>query len=293
VGGAGPVAMNLYARQGVAVREFIMATGHGRADYLLFVDQKAVGAIEAKPSGTPWPVSSRSRQSTQTDFRRISSVGDAVAILYEATGDETMFTDGFDPHPRSRPVLRSIVPKTLADGCGQWRDDADGGSLRSRLQRLDTVPRMGFVARWKPTASRAVDEGESARALAQMATGSGKTFMAANLASRLVQQADAERVLFLVDRAKLGRQTLREGSSSFRALRRWSQVTDLYNVQWLTSNRIDPGGTGGDHDRATLYSMLRARRSCRRTSTRNLVGDRTRARRVATTRRSRSRPSTW
>ena len=45
-------AMNLYAGRGVAVREFIMASGHGRADYLLFVDQKAVGAIEAKPSGT-------------------------------------------------------------------------------------------------------------------------------------------------------------------------------------------------------------------------------------------------
>ncbi|MDQ6794446.1 MAG: hypothetical protein M3067_06460, partial [Chloroflexota bacterium] len=36
--------MNLYATQGVAVREFIMASGHGRADYLLFVDGKAVGA---------------------------------------------------------------------------------------------------------------------------------------------------------------------------------------------------------------------------------------------------------
>ncbi len=45
-------AMNLYAAQGVAVREFILATGHGRADYLLFVDTKAVGAVEAKPSGT-------------------------------------------------------------------------------------------------------------------------------------------------------------------------------------------------------------------------------------------------
>ncbi len=44
--------MHLYAGQGVAVREFIMAPGHGRADYLLFVDQRAVGAIEAKPSGT-------------------------------------------------------------------------------------------------------------------------------------------------------------------------------------------------------------------------------------------------
>jgi hypothetical protein len=35
--------MNLYASKGVAVREFIMASGHGRSDYLLFVDGKAVG----------------------------------------------------------------------------------------------------------------------------------------------------------------------------------------------------------------------------------------------------------
>lgn len=45
--------LNLYAAQGVAVREFIMATSHGRSDYLLFIDQKAVRAIEAKPSGCP------------------------------------------------------------------------------------------------------------------------------------------------------------------------------------------------------------------------------------------------
>lgn len=44
--------MNLYAAQGVAVREVVMATGHGRADYLLYVDQRAVGVIEAKPVGT-------------------------------------------------------------------------------------------------------------------------------------------------------------------------------------------------------------------------------------------------
>lgn len=36
-------AMNLYAAQGVAVREVVMARGHGRADYVLYVDQKAVG----------------------------------------------------------------------------------------------------------------------------------------------------------------------------------------------------------------------------------------------------------
>lgn len=44
--------LNLYAAQGVAVREFTMADAHGRADYLLFVDRQAVGTIEAKPKGT-------------------------------------------------------------------------------------------------------------------------------------------------------------------------------------------------------------------------------------------------
>jgi type I restriction enzyme R subunit len=44
-------AANLTASIGVAVREFVLAPGHGRADYLLFVDRNAVGALEAKKEG--------------------------------------------------------------------------------------------------------------------------------------------------------------------------------------------------------------------------------------------------
>jgi type I restriction enzyme R subunit len=43
--------MNLFAGQGVAVRKFPLETGF--ADYLLFVDRKAVGVIEAKKEGVP------------------------------------------------------------------------------------------------------------------------------------------------------------------------------------------------------------------------------------------------
>ncbi len=42
-------AINLYAARGVAVREFPLDTG--KADYLLFVDRKAVEVVEAKPEG--------------------------------------------------------------------------------------------------------------------------------------------------------------------------------------------------------------------------------------------------
>jgi type I restriction enzyme, R subunit len=44
--------LNLAAAKGVAVREFVLKPPHGRADYLLFVDRQAVGAVEAKPAGT-------------------------------------------------------------------------------------------------------------------------------------------------------------------------------------------------------------------------------------------------
>lgn len=43
--------LNLGARRGVAVREFPLKTGF--ADYLLFVDRKAISAVEAKAVGTP------------------------------------------------------------------------------------------------------------------------------------------------------------------------------------------------------------------------------------------------
>ena len=44
-------AVNLYAGRGVAVREFGLKPGHGTVDYLLYVDQKAAGVIEAKLAG--------------------------------------------------------------------------------------------------------------------------------------------------------------------------------------------------------------------------------------------------
>src|SRR3954464_11395582 len=44
-------AINLGASTGVAVREFPLKTGE--ADYLLYVNRRAIGAVEAKPEGMP------------------------------------------------------------------------------------------------------------------------------------------------------------------------------------------------------------------------------------------------
>ena len=44
--------LDLAAGPGIAAREFPMKPGFSFADYLLYLDRKAVGVIEAKAAGT-------------------------------------------------------------------------------------------------------------------------------------------------------------------------------------------------------------------------------------------------
>ena len=94
------------------------------------------------------------------------------------------------------------------------------------------------------------------RALVQMATGSGKTFMACNQAYRLIKHAGARRVLFLVDRSNLGRQTLRE-FQGFTTPDEGRKFTELYNVQLLQSGRIDPVSRVCISTIQRVYSILK------------------------------------
>jgi len=67
--------LNLYASQGVACREAVMKQGHGRADYLLYVDQKVVGVIEAKPAGTSLSGVECSRPCMPKGYLQLSASG--------------------------------------------------------------------------------------------------------------------------------------------------------------------------------------------------------------------------
>ena len=71
-----------------------------------------------------------------------------------------------------------------------------------------------------------------------MATGAGKTYTACSFTYRLIKHAGAKRVLFLVDRANLGRQAMAE-FQQFVAPDTGRKFTEVYNVQHLTSNNLD------------------------------------------------------
>ncbi len=111
--------LNLFAAQGVAVRESAMAAGHGRADYLLYVDKSAVGVIEAKPEGTPlsgveWQ-SAMYAEGLPAEVRlKALTVGGRLPFVFEASGTETHFTNGYDPEPRARKVFAFPKPSTFA-----------------------------------------------------------------------------------------------------------------------------------------------------------------------------------
>jgi type I restriction enzyme R subunit len=93
------------------------------------------------------------------------------------------------------------------------------------------------------------------RALIQMATGSGKTFTAVSFVYRLVKFARARRVLFLVDRNNLGRQAFTE-FDQYVTPDDGRRFTELYNVQRLQSNVLDPVSKVCITTIQRLYSML-------------------------------------
>ncbi len=252
--------VNLAAGPGVAVREVVLEADHGRADYILFVGGEAVGAIEAKPVGH-----TLTGVVFQTDKYRTGLPAMYAAALrplpfgYESTGVETRFINALDPDAKNRRLFTFHRPETLA----VWVREAttrypEHPTLRARLR---VMPELDSKGLWpaQETAIRNLEKSfaeNRPRALIQMATGSGKTFAAANIAYRLIRHADAKRILFLVDRAHLGRQTLKE-FQAFTTPDDGRKFTELYNAQLLTGGVIDPVARVTISTVQRLYSILR------------------------------------
>ncbi len=269
--------MNLAAGRGVAVREFRLAQGHGFADYLLFVDEKAVGALEAKPMGfTLKGVEVQSGKYSAGLPKTLTAPVVPLPFLYESTGVETQFTSRLDPQPRSRTVFSVHRPETLAewltwDPLEVWAREfgvaetaesfwtaATPSSFRGRVRAMPPLVTYGL---W-PNQVKAITNLEASfakdrpRALLQMATGSGKTFTAINAIYRLIKFGGARRVVFLVDRTNLGEQAEDEFAKFITPDDR-KRFTDLYDVQRLASNTVRDSAKVVITTIQRLYSMIR------------------------------------
>ena len=234
--------IDLVNQYGNAVREVIMDTGHGRADYLLYVDKRVVGVIEAKPigtalSGVEWQSAMYAAGLPEAYRETAVLKDDRLPFVFEASGTETQYKNGFDPDPRARKIFNFPQPETLARITRDAEANPDAPTWRARVHNMPPYDDYDL----RPASKIAVGAIENSlaaqnhsRSFVQMATGAGKTRMAVTESYRLIRYGGFNRVLFLVDRNNLGDQTLRE-FRDYTTPDDGRKFTDLYNVDKLTS----------------------------------------------------------
>ncbi|CAH1083611.1 type I restriction endonuclease subunit R [Candidatus Nitrotoga sp. 1052] len=244
---------------GQAVREY--QTDVGPADYVLFVDKKAVGVIEAKRKEEGQRLTAHETQTEGYATAKLKWVNnkEPLPFLYESTGIITRFTDGRDPKPRSREVFSFHRPETLKE----WLSQND--SLRERLQHVPTLNPNQLPAkelRLRDCQAIAITNLEASfkadrpHALIQMATGAGKTYTAITSIYRLLKHAHGKRILFLVDTKNLGEQAEQE-MMSYVPIDDNRKFTELYNVQRLKSAFVAKDSQVCISTIQRLYSILK------------------------------------
>jgi len=259
---------NIHAARGVALCNFPLKDGHGFADYMLYVDGKAAGVLEAKKQGF-----TLSGVEIQSD-KYVRGLPDALPawrrplpFAYQSTGIETSFTNSLDLEPRARRTFAFHKPEMLAEWMQGVRAEAPGPRAAEApatfLTRQRSLPPLKEEGLW-PAQIVAIKNLEKSlaenrpRSLIQMATGSGKTYTAINFIYRLIKFGGARRVLFLVDRGNLGDQTLKEFQQYVSPYNNY-KFTEEYIVQRLTSNKLDTTARVCICTIQRMYSMLRGR----------------------------------
>ncbi len=243
--------INLSAGLGVAVREY--QTNVGPADYVLFVDKKPVGIIEAKREEEGHRLSVHEEQTEGYATAKLKYVENQQILFgYESTGALTHFTDYRDPKPRARNVFTFHRPETFLEYTRQSK------SLRTALQDIPALPTIGL----RDCQITAINNLEASfkqakpKALIQMATGSGKTFTAITFIYRLLKYAKAKRVLFLVDTKNLGEQAEQE-FMSYVPNDDNRKFTELYGVTRLKSSFIPADNQVYISTIQRMYSILK------------------------------------
>jgi type I restriction enzyme R subunit len=245
--------MNIMAAVGVAIREFPLS-GTGHADYMLYADGQAIGIVEAKPEGyTLTGVETQSAKYVTGFPEHLPRWSLPLPFAYESTGTVTQFTSALDPDARSREVFAFHRPQELIRLAKLGTEQ-----LRFHLRQM---PPLDTTKLWAKQVTAITNLEKSLaenrpRSLIQMATGSGKTFTSCNISYRLIKFAKAKRILFLVDRNNLGKQTLTE-FQQFASPYNAYKFTEEFGVQHLRKNTIDPACKVCITTIQRLYSILK------------------------------------
>lgn len=209
--------------EAIAIAEW--PTSSGPVDYALFIDGICVGVIEAKRSvrdvpgrlgqakryardilldkdslapGAPWPVGN---EAFSAPFTFVTNGRPYVKQLETKSG--IWFWDARVPEIQPRALPEWFSPRDLKERLEQVHEDP--GAIADR--EIGVTGLRPYQQEAIQAVEKAISAGQRSMLLA-MATGTGKTRLAIALMYEVLRRKQFRRILFLVDRNALGRQTL-------------------------------------------------------------------------------------
>lgn len=211
----------------VAVKEALMLGGK-ESDYLLFVDNKAIAVVEAKKEsnelGAEVAAQAENYAATPENWYDLWFDG-LIPLIYLANGNKIYFKNMLKaPESDYEELTAMHSPKKMLQLIGKTSDYGALPKLEKRGLRD-----CQYEAEVK--LEQSLKQGKK-KALAILATGSGKTYLACLAAYRLLNYTFTKRVLFLVDRNNLARQTETE-FSLFDRTEKQKSMKDLYQINRL------------------------------------------------------------
>ncbi|MBQ9414942.1 MAG: DEAD/DEAH box helicase family protein, partial [Clostridia bacterium] len=209
-----------------AVKEALMQ-GNTESDYLLFVDDKAIAVVEAKreenPLGDEVEKQAEDYACNPQDWYGLW-FENQIPLVYLANGKKIYFKNMLQPDSDYIELSEMHSPKKMLQIIGQV-------SAYGALPRLDKRGLRDCQYRAEAAFEKSIKQGTK-KSLAVLATGSGKTYLACLASYRLLNYTPAKKILFLVDRNNLARQTESE-FSTFDRTEGQQEMSSLYEIKRL------------------------------------------------------------
>lgn len=215
-----------------AVKENILQ-GNKEADYILYLDGKAIGVLEAKREDNQLGLAVAEQAQNYANILPIwvQTWKNPLPFIFLSNGNLLLFKDMREAKPCYKVLKKMFTPKELVQLAG---DD-----IQSEYAKLPSLPPVGPKG-LRECQFEAITNLELSfkqglkKALIVLATGAGKTFTACTAAYRLLNYTSAKRVLFLVDRNNLGKQA--EGEfGTYKLTETGNAFSDEYIVHRLRS----------------------------------------------------------
>lgn len=222
-----------YEHNAIALVEGLLDGNH-EADYLLFVDGKVIGVLEAKRSDIDLESAAGGQAANYAHIipEEYPRWNDEPCVVLIANGEKILLRNPSTGEYNS--VSSMPTPKMCLELSGVKSYWGGLPELKDSERRALRTCQVETVTNLESSFRRGAN-----KALVVLATGAGKTYTACMAAYRLLSYTPAKRILFLVDRNNLGEQALNE-FATFRLTQNGAPFTDIFITERLKGNQANP-----------------------------------------------------